>query len=153
MRKKLIPEQTLDGIFQQDPESVLAFIQKKVTQLKKLNQIWQAVIAADVAEHSRVANFRDSYLIIECDSAAWATRLRYILPEIQQKLRLYPDLQGLSHIEWSIQPHFHHTTSQLGRLPPLLSSTSAQLLENTANSISVKPLQEALRRIAKNESS
>lgn len=151
MHKKSIPEQTLAGIFQQDPESVLAFIQKKVAQLKKLNQIWQEVVAADIAEHSRVANFRDTYLIIECDSAAWATRLRYTLPEIRQKLRSYPDLQGLSHIEWSIQPHFHHTTSSLSRLPPRLSSASAQLLKNTANSIPVKPLQEALRRIAKNE--
>ncbi len=151
MSKKLIPEKTLCGIFQQDPESVLAFIQKKVTQLKKLNQIWQEVIAADIAAHSRIANFRDADLIIECDSAAWATRLRYVLPDIQQKLRQYPDLQGLSHIEWSIQPHFHSTTSQLSRLPPLLSSASAQLLKNTAGSIQIKPLQEALLRIAKNE--
>ena len=151
MSKKLIPEQTLCGIFQQDPESVLAFIQKKVAQLKKLNQIWQEEITEDLAAHSRIANFRDEYLIIVCDSAAWATRLRYILPEIRQKLRQYPDLHGLSHIEWSIQPHFHSTTPSLSRLPPLLSSTSAQLLKNTAGSIPIKSLQEALLRIAKNE--
>jgi hypothetical protein len=150
MSKKLIAEKTLSGIFQQDPEGILAFIQKKVAQLKKLNQIWQEEIAEDLAAHSRIANFRDGHLIIECDSAAWATRLRYMLPEIRQKLRQYPDLQDLSHIEWSIQPHFHSTTSQSSRQPPLLSPSSAQLLKNTATSIKGKPLKEALQRISKN---
>ncbi len=151
MSKKLIAEKTLTGIFQQDPEGILAFIQKKVAQLKKLNQIWQEEATEELSAHSRIANFRDTHLIIECDSAAWATRLRYMLPEIRQKLRQYPYLHDLSHIEWSIQPDFHRTTSQLSRLPPLLSPGSAQLLKNTAGNIKVKPLQEALLRIAKNE--
>jgi hypothetical protein len=151
MTRKLAPEKTPANILQHDPESVLAFIQSKVQQLTKLNQIWLAEISSDLAEHTRVANFRDGYLIIECDSAAWATRLRYTLPDITQKLLKHPDLRDLTHIEWNIQPLFHTPHTQLSQLPLMLSSTSAEILKNTADNIHVKPLQEALLRIAQHE--
>lgn len=151
MTKKSAPEKTPASILQQDPESVLAFIQNKVQQLTKLNQIWQAEISNDLAKHTRIANFRDGYLIVECDSAAWATRLRYILPDITQKLLKHPGLRDLTHIEWNIQPLFHPPNTQLNQPPPMLSRTSAKLLKNAAGNIHVKPLQEALLRIAKHE--
>ncbi len=151
MTKKSAPEKTPANILQQDPESVLAFIQNKVQQLTKLNRIWQAEISGDLAEHTRVANFRDGYLIVECDSAAWATRLRYTLPDITQKLLKHSDLRDLTHIEWNIQPQFHAPNTQLSQLPPVLSHASAALLKNAADNIQVKPLQEALLRIAQHE--
>ena len=86
MTKKPSTEKTLTNILEHDPASVLAFIQSKVQQLINLNQIWRTVIPNELNEHTRVANFREGYLIIECDSAAWATRLRYLLPDIKQKL-------------------------------------------------------------------
>lgn len=151
MIKKPAPEKTPVNILQQDPESVLAFIQNKVQQLTKLNQIWQVEILTELSEHTRVANFRDGYLIIECDSAAWATRLRYTLPDITQNLLKHPDLRDLTHIEWNIQPLFHTSNTKLSQPPPLLSSASAELLKNAADNIKAKSLQEALLRISKYE--
>src|SRR5436190_655722 len=148
MIKKPSPEKTPANILQQDPASVLAFIQNKVQQLIKLNQIWQVVIPSELNEHTRVANFRDGCLIIECDSAAWATRLRYLLPDIKQKLLNCPDLHNLVQIEWSIQPEFHIQNTQLKQLPLTLSSHNAELLKNAADTIPIKSLQEALLRIA-----
>lgn len=144
-------EKTLTNILQDDPESMLAFIQNKVLQLTKLNQIWQTEISSDLAAQSRIANFREGCLIIECASAAWATRLRYLLPDITAKLIKYTELRDLAHIEWNIQPLFHTPHSQLSATPLALSSASAQLLKNTAGHIKVKPLQEALLRIAQHE--
>lgn len=135
-------------IMQHDPASVLAFIQSKVQQLIKLNQIWQAAISNQLNEHTRVANFREGYLIIECDSAAWATHLRYLLPDIKQKLLKHPDFADLVQIEWSVQPAFHTQPTQLKSLPFALSSTNAELLKNAADNIRIKSLQEALLRIA-----
>lgn len=148
MIKKPSPEKTLTNILQYDPASVLAFIQSKVQQLISLNQIWQTAILNELNEHTRVANFREGYLIIECDSAAWATRLRYLLPDIKQKLLTYPDLHNLVQIEWSIQPAFHTQAMPLKPLPLTLSDTNAALLKNAAETIRTKPLQEALLRIA-----
>lgn len=153
MSKKPASEKTPANILQHDPESVLAFIHSKVLQLTRLNQIWKAEIANDLAAQSRVANFRDGYLIIECASAAWSTRLRYLLHDITAKLIKYPELRDLTHIEWNIQPLFHTPNTQLSQLPPVLSSANAKLLKNAADNIQVKPLQEALLRITKHEKS
>ncbi|MFZ0219906.1 MAG: DciA family protein [Candidatus Aquirickettsiella sp.] len=151
MAQKPAQEKTPASILQHDPESILAFIQNKVVQLTALNQIWQAEIANDLAEQTRVANFRDGYLIIECASAVWATRLRYSLPDITAKLSKYVELRELTHIEWKIQPQFHTPYAQLSTTPLALSSSSAQLLKNAADHIKIKPLQEALLRIAQHE--
>lgn len=148
MTKKFSPEKTLTNILQHDPASVLAFIQNKVQQLITLNQIWQTVIPNELNAHTRVANFRTGYLIIECESAVWATRLRYLLPDIKPKLLNYPDLHSLVEIEWSIQPAFHTQPVPLKSCPPILSNTNAELLKNAAETIRTKPLQEALLRIA-----
>ena len=149
MLKSSSPEKTLTHILQHDPESVLAFIQNKILQITKLNQIWQAEISLDLAAHSRVANFREGLLIIECASAAWATRFRYLLTELSEKLTKYPELRDLTHIQWNIQPHFHtHSPKPRRTTAPALSSTSAQLLKNAAHHIKLKSLQEALLRIA-----
>lgn len=148
MIKKLSPEKTPANILQHDSAGVLALIQNKVQQLIKLNQIWQVEIPSELSEHTRVANFREGYLIIECDSAAWATRLRYLLPDMKRTLLNYPDLRDLTQIEWTIQPAFHIQPTQLNALPPILSSTNAELLKNAADTISVKSLQKALLRIA-----
>lgn len=150
MIKKVVSEKTIAGIFAQSPEGILGFIQKKVAQLMKLNHIWQASVTIDMAQHSRIANYRDGCLVIELASGAWATRLRYMLPEITTILLQYPDLKNLSDIEWYIQPHFHNTAAARAN-PCVLSSTNAQLLRNTAANIKVKSLQAALLQISENE--
>lgn len=151
MIKKPAAEKTLVNILQQDPESVLAFIQNKVQQLTKLDQIWRVEIPNELSKHTRVANFRDGYLIIECDSAAWATHLHYRLPNITQKLLKHPNFHNLTHIESNIQPLFHTQHTHLSQLSPTLSSASAELLKNAADAIPVKALQEALLRIAQHK--
>lgn len=144
---KPIPEKTLDTILnQQDPQSILGFIQKKVAQLNQLNEIWQKNWA-DLAQHSRIANFREGCLVIEVDNAAWATRLRYLIPDLTRKLVKHPALNRLKHIEWYIQPH-SPTVSPRSRFAPVLSDHSAQLLKNTALSIKMEQLQAALIRLS-----
>lgn len=144
---KPIPEKTLDTILnQQDPQSILGFIQKKVLQLNQLNDLWQKNWP-ELAQHSRIANFREGCLVIEVDNAAWATRLRYLIPDLTRKLVKQSALNSLKHIEWYIQPH-SPTVSPRNRLAPVLSDHSAQLLKNTALSIRMKQLQEALIRLS-----
>lgn len=148
--KKPIPEKTLETILnQQDPQSILGFIQKKVIQLNQLNEIWQKN-APDLAAHSRIANFREGCLVIEIDNASWATRLRYVIPDLIKKLVKHTPLKTLKEIKWYIQP-MSHTISQASQLVPVLSAHSAQLLKNTALSIRMKELQEALIRLSKKE--
>lgn len=145
---KPLTSKTIDTILQQDPQSILGFIQKKVSELKKINQLWQAEISPELGQHSRVANFREACLVIEIDSAAWATRLRYIIPDLTKKLVKNPLLNSLKQIEWYIQPHFDSGTAKPLNLSLSLSDRSARLLRNTAMDIKVKQLQDALIRLS-----
>lgn len=146
---KPFSSKTIDSILQQDPHSILGFIQLKVSELKKINQLWQAKISPDIAQHSRVANFREGCLVIEIDSAAWATRLRYLLPDLTKKLVKYPMLNTLKHIEWYIQPNFY-PCAEKKPLMPALTAASSQLLQIAAENITVKSLQTALTRLSRN---
>jgi hypothetical protein len=146
---KSLPEKTIPSLLQQDPQSILGFIQKKVLELNKLNQIWKTENSSDLAQHSRIANFRDNCLVIEVDNAAWATRLRFLLPELTKKLASYPILSGLKHIEWYIQPYFPPTIEKLTS-HPVLTEKSARLLKSTAKSIKAEALQSALAKLARN---
>ena len=143
------PEKTMANIFQRDPESILGFIQKKVNELKKINQLWQVEVPPPLSQYSRIANFRDHCLVVEIDSAAWATRLRYLLPDLSKKLSQYPDLHTLKQIEWYIQPPFYSLTEKKQRTPAL-TVANAQLLRAIAENTKVESLKIALARLANN---
>ena len=149
MKSKPIPEKTLTHIFQQDPQSILGFIQQKVMQLNRLNEIWKTENSAELVQHSRVANFRDGCLVIEVDNAAWVTRLRYLLADLSKQLVKHPALKTLQKIEWYIQPNFYPPAASKP-LTPVLTTASAQLLQTAAENIKVKELQTALVKLSKN---
>lgn len=47
---------------------------------------WDQVAGATVAEHSRVESFVDGVMTVRCDSTAWATQLRTLVPVLLQRL-------------------------------------------------------------------
>ena len=146
---KSLSSKTIDSFLHQNPQGILGFIQKKVSELKKINQLWQIEVSADLVQHSRVANFREGCLVIEVDSAAWATRLRYLIPDLNKNLVKNPLLNTLKHIEWYIQPNFYPCTEKKP-LMPALTTASSQLLQIAAENIKIKSLQTALTRLSRN---
>lgn len=141
------PEKNLATILNKDdPQSILHYIQKKVLHLNQLNAVWKKNWP-DLAQHSRIANFREGCLVIEVDNAAWATRLRYLIPDLSQKLLNPMQLDTLKNIEWYIQPR-SSVISPPKRSAPIVSEPNAHLLKNTALTIKVKQLQDALMRLS-----
>jgi len=47
---------------------------------------WDEVAGATLAEHSRIETFSDGVLTVRCDSTAWATQLRMLVPVLLQRL-------------------------------------------------------------------
>ncbi|WP_010597209.1 DUF721 domain-containing protein [Rickettsiella massiliensis] len=149
---KLSYEKTPEALLQDSvgTDTFLALIQQKVSELKKLNQLWMKIVTHEFAEHSRVANFREGCLVIEVDNAAWITYLRYHLPELKKRLSQESDLSTLQKIEWYIRPPSAGLSRQTTNNQSLvLSKNSLELLKNTAQQIKNKALQEALLRLIK----
>ena len=129
-------------------QSVLAFIQKKIQELKQLNRLWQKEATDGLATHSCVANFRNNILVIEVNSASWATRLRFSLPELLARLSKHTYLQSLKTIEWYIEPEQRSAPVKLIKKPLLtLSQENKLLIQSTAESLTNPSTAAALIRI------
>lgn len=118
----------------------------KIEYLKQLNSLLQKYLPIDMAQHAMVANKRQNVLIIALDSAAWATKFRFIIPELLKKFSQSAELKGIQTIEWYIQ-HLTFSQNKLQR-SIVLSCENAKLLQETAESIPSPILQKALQRLA-----
>lgn len=142
------PEKPLQQLLDNQVDT-LPGIKAKIKQLTDLNNIWQTQLDSTLAQHCRVANFREKCLIIEVDSSAWATRLRYLIPELLKSLRSFTEFTGLQAIEWYIQPPtpltFH---PDIPHKRPILSADSKEIILETAKNIGAEKLKKALRNLA-----
>ncbi len=91
-------------ILASNQSGTLQLIYAKAAQLTTLNKIWRTQIDETLAQHTQVANYREGCLVIEVSSPVWATRLRYGIPDLLQKLRALNEFAGLTRIEWYVKP-------------------------------------------------
>ena len=47
---------------------------------------WSEIVGATVAEHAEIVTFSDGVLAVRCDSTAWATQLRLLVPTLLSRL-------------------------------------------------------------------
>ncbi len=47
---------------------------------------WDEIVGATLAEHATVESFSDGVLTVRCDSTAWATQLRMLVPALLARL-------------------------------------------------------------------
>jgi hypothetical protein len=118
-----------------------------VHYLQTLNEQLCACVAPDTASHVQVADLNADRLLIHADSAAWATRLRYLAPQILRCLHRVPSLTALRRIDIRVSPVAQPATPALH--PALLSRTSAAILETAADGIADPALRNALQRLAR----
>ena len=91
------PEKTLSTFLRDN--SGLNKILQKVNQLQHLDQLLKTFLEPDISAHCQVANFRENILVIQCDNAAWATRIKFLIPQLISFLRqpnYLPQLASIS---------------------------------------------------------
>ncbi len=81
---------------------VLQQIVSKARNLSTLNQILKEILPKEVATHCRVINFDGPTLILEADSATWATRVRYLSAELTEQFLLRG--KEINKIECRVKP-------------------------------------------------
>ena len=79
---------------------------KKIQQLESLQKLWQIYVPDNLRAYTKVANYRDDCLVIAVVSAAWATELRFILPQMLELLRKEGKLYQLRSISFYVDPEF-----------------------------------------------
>ena len=91
------PEKTIRSLLNNN-NGQLGQLLKKNQQLETINALVQPLLDEELALHCQVANFREGCLVLQADSAAWATRLRYQIPVLLQALRTPDRLPNIATI-------------------------------------------------------
>lgn len=123
---------------------------EEARRLARATELLRARLPAPLDEHSRVAGLAGGVLVIQADSAAWASRLRFVTREVAEAVA--PVLGRVTRVRVAVaSPTPPPPTGPL-RLPgrAVLGEELARSLAQAAGGVSDPALQEALRRLARN---
>ncbi len=127
---------------------VLGKMVARVDDLNRLRQIFRAYLPPHLHDHAVLIRMDQDGWEVHADSASWATRLRYALPNIRPMLgeHLGFDLpKPRIRVRPVIAPPQQPQRSRL-----TLTQNNADLLEATARNLPDARLRAALRRLAAN---
>ncbi|MGD8955716.1 MAG: DUF721 domain-containing protein [Chromatiaceae bacterium] len=108
-----------------------------------LNQIRRS-LPADLALHCRAAQIREGLLVLHVDSPIWATRLRYLAPELLGLLR--PDHNELTSV--TVKVLVERESCGPRHKPAKRSAVAASIIHDSAEDTNHLQLRAALERLA-----
>lgn len=120
----------------------------QVQHLARLTAVLRAVLPEPLAGHCVAANLEREALVVGCDSAAWAAKIRYEVPALLARLQGHPEAPAVSEIRIRVQP-FREPRPQAAPRRAHLSAHSADLLSATAEATADPALKAALLRLSR----
>lgn len=93
---------TLEQILAKAKRDILPEIIAKTHELKRLQDLFYRFLSADLIDHCKLAKIEDGKLHVVVDSAVWAARLRYAIPDIVKNLKLQPEFKDIGKIQYHI---------------------------------------------------
>ncbi|KTD18215.1 DUF721 domain-containing protein [Legionella jordanis] len=125
----------------------LSAICENALQLEALNVLIKGYLPQHLIAHCQVASFTKGNLTIQVTHAAWATELRYLCPELRDRLRKDAGLYQLTGIKISLSPPLaadSHNKSKSGRI---LSESARTSIMDASEGCQYEPLKRALKRL------
>jgi len=119
--------------------------------LKRIASILEEYLPSPLLAHCLPGNIKDDTLTIYIDSPVWATKIRYLSPQLLAHLRKAPQTKGIQRIQAVVNPAIFQqiTPASPAVVHRPLSSKSADLLLHAAASTDSPSLSRALRRLAR----
>lgn len=141
---------SLDKLFEEARDE-LAILVTRTRQLKRLTRGFRSLLDNELAPHCYIGNLEATTLSIYVDSAAWATRLRFQVPQLIPKLRqLEPIFSNLENLQVKILTQRDEAPSaQLMSPGPVMSADNGNIIKSLSNSVDDPSLQRALQRLAR----
>lgn len=120
--------------------------------LRRVEKLLANHLPENIKDHYRVVQFRNNILVIQVDSAVWATRLRFLVPTLkrqwQQQTTVNTSFPSIQQIDIKVQLPQSINNPPLSRKPLPISEQTATLLEQTAAQMPQSTLKETLLRLA-----
>ena len=121
---------------------------KRVAAIKKIDQVFKTLIDQELARHCLVANYRNGQVVIEVESAALATLLRFQLPSLLSEMRKN-GLASVASIDYYILNRAPDKPHKQLEAAKSLSADNAQYLRDIAEGITDSKLKEALLKLSR----
>lgn len=140
----------MDKLFEEAHDD-LAILITRTRQLKRWTNLLRSRLDKELAQHCYISSIEEVTLTVYVDSAAWATRLRFQVPQLIPELRkTNPVFSKLEHIQVKLlTPSSPETTQPLRPSGPTMNSDNAKGINALSNSIDDPELQRALQRLAR----
>jgi hypothetical protein len=137
----------------EDASDELANLITRTRQLNRLTHILRRYLDEQLARHCYVGNIKKPTLTILVDSANWATRLRFVAPDLLGKISQDNQLfSGVERINIRILTPSREKEDPLHRPGPQMSNDNARGIRSLAESIEDPDLQRALNKLARHVS-
>ncbi|MDX1519819.1 MAG: DUF721 domain-containing protein [Gammaproteobacteria bacterium] len=147
-RKKPVPVTSLlDGDL---PHAGAIFSHLELLQVLQ-NQLSRH-LDPELAKHCHIANYRNGILTLSTESANWATRIRYSVPEILSSMDKNPLPVTVKSIRVVVVPEHSSPFPGNTERKPFLSQESARLMTQMADSINDAELSASIRRLCRHSS-
>lgn len=136
---------TVDNILKASDSQLDGYF-KMAKQLSILTDLVKTVLPNILKPHCVVASYKETRLTLQVSNGAWASQLRYLIPDLIPKLKTLSPFTDLTAIHYFVAPASAHPRAPASK-PLELSAANAQLILETAEHIPGK-LGEILRKIA-----
>ncbi len=119
-----------------------------------LNEKLQKHLDPSLSSHCTVANYSDETLTVNAETSAWASKLRYCVPDILNYAKHECGLTKLKSVRIKVSPIQNKTSqSDFSNTHSVrkasLSKKSADFIENVATSIKDPALRKSILKISK----
>jgi len=120
---------------------------KNTAFLEELNTHLQTFLPLDLKAHCHVGSFNKGCLLIVVSNAEWASQLRYVVPELRDKLRKDAKIYQLTSIKITIATIKSEELNK-SKISPSLSSRARAGIISSLENCNYLPLKEALLKLA-----
>ena len=115
----------------------------------KLQKIICDTLGQPLSNHLHLSNVNSDTLLLYTDSPTWAAKLRFSATEIIKIVNQFTNFNKVTTIRVKINPSLCIVTDSENRL--LISSSTAQHLENVAENINDYEIKSSLLKLAQNK--
>jgi len=139
----------IDKVFQ-DASDELATLITRTKYLRRLTQIFRSYLDTDLAPHCYIGNIEGSALTIMVDGPGWATKLRFLAPDLLRNLTQgYQIFSGITQIKVKVLTNMGEPTVTVIHAGPQMNQENGRGIETLARGIDDPELQKALQKLAR----
>lgn len=132
--------------------SKVGLLLKHANFINQLQSELHKYLGQPLNAHCKIANYKKDTLILHADSPGWAAKLRYMTPDILGLMHQQFKLTDIKTIRVKVAPD-SRKTFKTSKKPVTLSSKSAKLVNDVANTISDHALKTSLLKISRHNQS